>query len=134
MRLPYAMAGYYTLEELTRAGVWLYLILALLLSAGIVWKRVMPLIKYTVIIGILALGLVVAAWGVAMRETRANSYAVVIVAAAEAKFAPADTAVTYFKLSEGTKIKVVGKSEQWRRVKTPDAKLGWVPAAAIEPI
>ncbi len=134
LRVPYAIAGNYTLDELTLAGAGVYVFLALMLALSILCKRTVPLLKYGIGSGLIALILIGSGWAAAMQETRADSYAVVVTASTEAKFAPADTAVTYFKLYEGAKIKIIGSSNQWLRVKTPDAKLGWVPAEAIERI
>jgi len=132
--VPYVVSGYYTLDELTFLAAWLYVIGVFLLMSGILWKRSVAFIKYIVILDGVCLCLAAAAWGIKLWDVQVNRCAVVITASTDAKFAPADTAVTYFKLYEGTRINLVGSNDQWLRIKTPDAKLGWVKKETLEQI
>jgi tetratricopeptide (TPR) repeat protein len=60
--------------------------------------------------------------------------AVVIAGDTEAKFEPSVAATTYFKLIEGSSVIVLDRSAGWVKIRRPDAKIGWVPAASIEDI
>ena len=55
-----------------------------------------------------------------------NKFAVVISKEVAVKFEPLENATTYFKLSEGSKVEVVEKAEDWYKIRRFDNKLGWV--------
>jgi len=61
-----------------------------------------------------------------------NKGAIVISKEADAKFAPAEGATIYFKLTEGGKVEVLEKTENWYKIKRPDGKVGWVHKTNIE--
>ncbi|MCX5681805.1 MAG: tetratricopeptide repeat protein [Candidatus Omnitrophica bacterium] len=52
--------------------------------------------------------------------------AIVLVKEADVKFEPAESATTYFKLTEGSKVEIAEKAENWYKIKRPDGKIGWV--------
>lgn len=52
--------------------------------------------------------------------------AVVVSKEALVKFEPREEATTYFKLSQGSKVIVLDKTENWYKVKRPDGKIGWM--------
>jgi tetratricopeptide (TPR) repeat protein len=51
---------------------------------------------------------------------------VVVVQEALVKFEPREEATTYFKLSEGSKVKILDKIENWYKIKRADGKIGWM--------
>jgi len=55
-----------------------------------------------------------------------NKGAIVISKEADVKFEPAEAATTYFKLTEGNKVEILNKVENWYKIKRPDAKTGWI--------
>jgi len=52
--------------------------------------------------------------------------AVVVSKEADVKFEPREVATTYFKLSEGSQVEVLDKTENWYKIKRPDGKIGWI--------
>lgn len=52
--------------------------------------------------------------------------AVVISKEAYIKFEPLERATTYFKLTEGSKVEALDKTEKWYKIKRPDGKIGWI--------
>ncbi len=52
--------------------------------------------------------------------------AVVVSKDALVKFEPREEATTYFKLSEGSKVVVLDKTQNLYKVKRPDGKIGWM--------
>lgn len=58
--------------------------------------------------------------------------AVVVSKEVEAKFEPLDEATTYFKLSVGSKVEVLDKTENWYKIKRPDGKIAWVGKKDLE--
>jgi tetratricopeptide (TPR) repeat protein len=122
------LCGTLTLDETTLLDWLLYAMATALLSVR-AWRR-----RNTIIAAVILLAVAVAAWGMSFYMTRIVKDAVVVVPSAESKFAPSEKAVTYFKVYEGTTVTIIGSTGQWVRVKTPDAKIGWVDSAAVERI
>jgi len=56
---------------------------------------------------------------------------VIVVAAAEARFAPLADSTVHFKLQEGTKIVIREDRDQWLLVERADGQQGWVNAPAV---
>ncbi len=52
--------------------------------------------------------------------------AIVISKEALVKFEPLPGATTYFKLTQGNKVEVLDKAENWYKIKRPDGKIGWM--------
>jgi len=61
-----------------------------------------------------------------------NQAAIVVSKEAEVKFEPAQSATTYFKLTEGEKLQVLELSGGWLKIKRLDGKIGWMADAALE--
>jgi len=51
--------------------------------------------------------------------------AIVISKEADVKFEPLEGATTYFKLTEGSRVEILEKTENWYKIKRPDGKIGW---------
>ncbi len=58
----------------------------------------------------------------------------VAVSAAEAKFEPFQGATTYFRIPEGTEVRVLREQEGWLKIERADGKTGWVAASTVEKI
>jgi len=58
--------------------------------------------------------------------TYLNKGAIVISKVADARFEPTESGTTYFKLTEGGKVEILEKNENWYKIKRPDNKMGWV--------
>ncbi len=58
--------------------------------------------------------------------------AIVLTKEAEARFAPLEGATIYFKLTQGSRIEVIEKVDNWYRVKRSDGKIGWVSSLSLE--
>ncbi len=63
--------------------------------------------------------------------SRLNKEAIVVVEQADAKFEPMEKATTYFTLYEGIKVEVLASVNNWRKVRRPDNKSGWVENSAL---
>ncbi len=53
---------------------------------------------------------------------------------AKATFEPRQESTTHFQLSEGIKVKILKKQDNWIKIKRADGKLGWVQEDAVERI
>lgn len=51
----------------------------------------------------------------------------VVLTQTEARFEPSLQATVYFKLPEGTEIKILRSKEGWTKIRRPDGREGWVP-------
>jgi len=58
--------------------------------------------------------------------------AIVINKEADVKFEPIKEATTYFKLTEGAKVEILERTEDWYKIKRPDGKIGWVHKTELE--
>ncbi|MCU0651254.1 MAG: tetratricopeptide repeat protein [Candidatus Omnitrophica bacterium] len=82
----------------------------------------------------LAVFLIICSIALARKISYYEHGAIVITKEAQAKFEPADSATTYFKLTEGASVMMIDRSQDWVKVRRPDSKIGWVQAASIEKI
>jgi hypothetical protein len=55
----------------------------------------------------------------------------VCVVTAEVKFEPAPQATTYYKLPEGSEVRILREKEGWLKIERSDHKAGWVTAGSI---
>ena len=60
-----------------------------------------------------------------------NKGAIVIMKEVDVKFEPLESATTYFKLSEGSRVEIVEQIEGWYKIKRFDNKLGWADKSAL---
>ncbi|MCM8812485.1 MAG: tetratricopeptide repeat protein [Candidatus Omnitrophica bacterium] len=71
-------------------------------------------------------------WFFRWRQTAGARQAVIIAADVDARYAPAEQAVTHFRVYEGAVVQVLSQDPDWVRIKTPDRKIAWVPRASLE--
>lgn len=74
---------------------------------------------------------ILAAVSLSSKISYLNKGAIVVSREADVKFEPVEDATTYFKLSEGNKIEIIEKSQDWYKIKRPDGKIGWIDKAAL---
>jgi tetratricopeptide (TPR) repeat protein len=87
-----------------------------------------------IILFVLMFIFILAAVSLARKIDRLKTGGVIIEKQAEAKFEPSEGGTTFFKLSEGSLVKILESSGEWCKVKRPDNKLGWTRASNIERI
>ena len=97
------------------------------LYMGIRRKRV---VLGTVLLGLMAMYLT----GAAVFQKLALAGRAVCIERVEARFEPSAQATAYFKVPEGTELKVLREKEEWYKVQRSDGKTGWVPSKSIERI
>ncbi|MDD5774501.1 MAG: tetratricopeptide repeat protein [Candidatus Omnitrophica bacterium] len=84
--------------------------------------------------GILGVVLILCSLALSRKAGFYERGAVVVAQGVEAKFEPRQEATTHFSVPEGSSVYVLDRSADWAKVRRPDAKIGWVPAASIEAI
>ncbi len=70
--------------------------------------------------------------GAGIAQTVYRSQLGVCVQKADARFEPSGQATVYFKIPEGTEVKVLRVKEGWAKVERSDNKIGWVPLSSVE--
>jgi tetratricopeptide (TPR) repeat protein len=80
--------------------------------------------------GILLVYVVIGLFTRAVEETGRG----VALERADVRFEPSPQATTYFKLLEGTELRVLREKDGWLKVERLDHKAGWVPVSAVEKI
>lgn len=63
-----------------------------------------------------------------------NVPAIVLAASSYAKSGPGEKAEDVFILHEGAEVKVIESFEEWRKIRLPDGKVGWIDAADVKVI
>ena len=97
------------------------------LYAGLRRKRVM---LGTGFLGLVAVYLM----GAVVFQAIDRSGQAVCVERVEARFEPSSQATAYFKIPEGTEVKILREKERWFKVERSDGKAGWVPLKFVERI
>ena len=134
LRLLQRVSAYYTLDGLTILVFGAYSFLVIGLSIMLLIKKPLGFIKNSVILCGALVCFFSTAWGLKYNEVCVWKPAIIIAASTDSKFAPSDTAVTHFKLYEGTQVNIVNEDGAWLRIKTPDGKIGWVRGNTAERI
>ena len=63
-----------------------------------------------------------------------NKEAIVFAEETEIQNAPTLNSETVFTLHEGTKVIVLDKLDEWKKIKIADGKIGWILASEIKEI
>lgn len=134
LRLLQNLSSYFTFDGLTILFSYTYFFLAITISLALLFKKAKFWLSRIIIAGVIAITIIGSTWGLKLYELYFKHYAIVIISSAEAKFAPSQDAVTHFKVYEGAKVNIIGEDKTWLRVKTADAKIGWVPREIVEKI
>ena len=61
-----------------------------------------------------------------------NVPAIVMTPSSYAKSGPGEKAEDVFILHEGAEVKIIESFEDWRKIRLPDGKVGWIDAADVE--
>ena len=129
--IPEYLAGYFSLDRLTIIWLVVYWLLTIFYITAILFQRKRYILKQYTFIGVCMVLFISSILAVKFKEVKVDVYAFVIENAVDSKFAPASEATTYFRIYEGTKVKVVREEDQWTRIKTPDGKVGWILQSAL---
>jgi tetratricopeptide (TPR) repeat protein len=130
----FAKAIYRLSEELTVNALtillWaIYIILIIILTLKLFFSRLQRFLRPFIFI--LFSLFILSAIALDRKIAYLNKIAIIIGKEADAKFEPLESATTYFKLVEGSKIEVIGKAENWYKIKRPDGKIGWVDKTTV---
>ncbi len=60
--------------------------------------------------------------------------AAVCVGKSDARFEPNTQGTVYFRVPEGTELKILREKDGWVKIERPDGKSGWVPGVSVEKI
>lgn len=69
-----------------------------------------------------------------LSDDASRSEAVIMAGSVTAKSSPDRSGVDAFTIHEGLKVEIRDTYDQWRKIRLPDGKLGWIPAGALERI
>jgi tetratricopeptide (TPR) repeat protein len=97
------------------------------LYAGIRRKRIM------LGVGLLGVAAIYLAGAVVFQAFDKAGQAV-CVGRVEARFEPSVQATVYFKVPEGTELRVLREKDAWYKIERSDGKTGWVPVKSLERI
>jgi len=128
------LSDYFSLDGLSVIVSGLYFILFFSIAVSMLHRKGPAFFKYLINIGFILLFIFGCVWGVKFYRTQIQQYAIIITSFADCRFAPAEDAVTHFRVYEGAKVNILNKDGNWRRIKTPDAKIGWIKDTALERI
>ncbi len=83
------------------------------------------------VLAFLAIALILILIPLSNKAEESASGAIVTAAITDARFEPLDKAAVNFPLYEGMKVRVLRSVPGWCKVKTPDARIGWIPADSM---
>jgi SH3-like domain-containing protein len=63
-----------------------------------------------------------------------NKDMAVVVERVDSTFEPLKESTIHFRLSEGTKVKVLEEQQGWLKIRRGDGKVGWLPVEFVESI
>ena len=116
--------GDLTVNRLTVLISFIYILALLALTSSLIFGATKQGIK--IVLFSLAVLFIISSVALNSRIAYLSKVAVVISKEAPVKYEPSEGATTYFKLSAGSKVEVLDKSENWSKIKRPDGKIGWV--------
>ncbi|MDP2831288.1 MAG: tetratricopeptide repeat protein [Candidatus Omnitrophota bacterium] len=103
---------------------FIYILALLVLTSSLIFAQAQRSIKF--LFFILPAVFIITAISLNSKIVYLNKGAVVVSKEALVKFEPREGATTYFKLSEGSKVLVLDKTQNWYKIKRPDGKIGWL--------
>lgn len=62
---------------------------------------------------------------------KSNQEGIVITPTITTKSSPSSSSVDLFVLHEGTKVKILDKTDKWEKIKIANGSIGWLPSSAI---
>ncbi len=102
----------------------IYIIAILILICYLFFDAVKGSVKILLLV-LLAL-FVFSAVSLCSKTTYFNKGAIVISKEADIQFEPIERATIYFKLTEGNKVEILEKTEDWYKIKRVDGKISWI--------
>ena len=72
--------------------------------------------------------------GAALGQAMDRLGAAVCVGKAEARFEPNLQGTVYFRVPDGTEVRILREKDGWVKIERPDGKAGWVPGVSVERI
>ena len=118
-----------TLEQaVILAEVVYYVFIAYLIMAK-VFKKFAG--SSTPVLMFLAIALILILIPLSNKAEESASGAIVTAAITDARFEPLDNAAVNFPLYEGMRVRVLRSVPGWHKVKTPDGRIGWIPADSM---
>jgi tetratricopeptide (TPR) repeat protein len=118
----------FTDQELLWSGFVVFALTGIFLLAGLYSGTRRKRLVLGVVIGC-GLGLYIIGSGVARAHRSAMS---VCIKKVDARFEPSAQATVYFKVPEGTEVRILRSKEGWAKVERSDNKIGWVPESSVE--
>jgi tetratricopeptide (TPR) repeat protein len=114
---------------------WVFFAGVVLTGAFILFALYARLRRRDLLIGTILLCVCAVYLGAALLSLHMDSRReAVVVMKGEARFEPSGQATVYFKLPEGTEVRVLREKAGWTKVERSDGKTGWVPSAVVERI
>jgi tetratricopeptide (TPR) repeat protein len=123
--------GQFSVDELRWSALIIFMLTATAVLVGLYaglkrrkvawWALLGGMLCAYVVVGLFTRAVEEAGRGVSLERT-------------DVRFEPSPQATTYFKLLEGTEIRVLREKEGWLKIERLDHKAGWVPVSAVEKI
>lgn len=124
----------FTLDQITIVFSLLFFLSAFSIGIKLLSKRELLWLRRIISASIILLLLWGILWVRKIYQTQVLKFGVIIRPQAECRFAPAETAVTRFRLSEGEKVLILETDGQWLHIKSGNNNIGWVQKTMIETI
>jgi tetratricopeptide (TPR) repeat protein len=131
-RTVYALFQAQSIDSLAILLFFIYIVLTALFILNLFISRLKRFCGFMACVLIILF--ILSAFGLNNKINYLNKTAIVVSQEADVKFEPLENATTYFKLSEGSKVEVVEKTEDWYKVRRFDTKLGWVSRGVLRQI
>jgi hypothetical protein len=129
--LPVRLARLFTLNELAGMSSTLYFLFAACLVCMFLLKKKRTLFRWCT--GVTGVSLVAAVFFFLVNlHTVHTRRAIVISESVQSRFEPFEEATVFFRLSEGTPVKVLSSEGGWVKVRRGDGKQGWVKRQDVE--
>ena len=122
----------FTVDEMTAMASGMYLAIILMLFIGVLRPGTR---RFSVPVSVMLVLLIILNVAVIWHKSREIATgAVTIAPKTEALFGPYDSATKFFTLPEGMRVNVLGKKDEWLKVRRSDGNVGWVRGNDIEMI
>jgi tetratricopeptide (TPR) repeat protein len=124
-KIDYAL-GFFTIDGLTKAMSFLYILFFFCLCVMIFNKRVLRLIRNTAVIIVFVFMVASTLLALKIYYIEHVKHGVILADAADARYEPLEEAPVHFKLYEGAKIVILRSKGRWSQIKRADNKIGWI--------
>lgn len=84
--------------------------------------------------GIIAIIIMISSFSISFKKNHyinSHNEGIIIVPTITIKSSPSASSVDLFVLHEGSKVKILDKTENWEKIKIANGSVGWLPASAI---